>query len=101
MTTFYTPLVDSSYRSIYMLGVLGVILRMKRKALLMHSGFHPPSVIWPVKDFSNLLQTVSLGLREHKPGRRQDEDQQNAEHDIIVPTDRVQDYRVNECKDDQ
>ena len=54
-----------------------------------------------IEHFRNLLQTVSLRFREQEERHHEENRQQNAEHNIVVPADVVQCDRVDEGEDDQ
>lgn len=77
------------------------ILSSNDDVLLVHTRVHSSSVIWSVENPSDFLQAVSFGLGEQEPGRGEDDDQQDAKNDVIVPADVVQRNGIDECQNNQ
>jgi len=84
-----------------MFGVPRITLPSKVDVLLEDSRLDPSPVIWAIEDLSNLLQAVPFGLREQEPSGREDDDQQHAKHDIVVPSDVLERDRVDKSEDDK
>jgi len=84
-----------------MFGVLRITLPSKDDVLLVSTRLYPSSVIRAIEDLSDLLQAVSLGLREQEPRGREDDDQKDAEHDVVVPSNIIQRNRVDKGENDE
>lgn len=66
-----------------------------------HDAVHHWTCLRPIKDFGNLLQTMTLCLREEEPGDDIDCNQNAAEHNVVVPTNVVERDRIHKGQDDQ